>query len=92
MEGADHLGLKGQVIEKASTDDVRAELAKGHKLIAHVDPNFDNGPAQHFVVVTGMDGDQVTINDPLDNQPKTMSVDEFEAGTAQGAGVLSFAP
>lgn len=92
VEGGRNLGLKPEKIKDASTDDMRDELAKGHKLIAHVDPNYAGDQAQHFVVVTGIEGDQVHVSDPLDGSPRTMSVAEFEAGTKQGAGVISFAP
>lgn len=92
VEGGRNLGLKPEKIKDASTDDVREELAKGHKLIAHVDPNYSGNQAQHFVVVTGIEGDQVHVSDPLDGSPRTMPISEFEAGTKQGAGVISFAP
>jgi hypothetical protein len=92
LHGSKVIGLDGKAIYDASESQVRDELGKGHKLIAHVDPNFAGGDAQHFVVVTKVEGDKVFINDPLDQQPKTMSMAEFQQGTKYGAGVMSFAP
>jgi uncharacterized protein YvpB len=75
--GLQSIGLQGDdgKLARWSLDDVRAALRAGHPVLAQVMyrqlPGREDSPyyGDHYVVVTGMLGDDFLYNDPIDDGP-----------------------
>ena len=96
-KGARAYGLNAQVIERANANVIRAELAKGRLVIAHVVPTYlnPNATTGHYTVVTAIVGDTVYLNDPATTRgPVTCTVAQLEAAIRKRGTymIVSIAP
>lgn len=80
VKGARALGLEAREYEEnANIDSLKQELLSGSKVIVALNPSTYGGPdLSHFVVVDSIEGDKVTLLDPLKQEPITITTKQLE--------------
>ena len=78
VQGAQKMGLNAKA-EKGGVNEVEQALNQGEKAIVNVNPKaYGGADAAHFAVVTAIEGDKVTLFDPAQQKPITISKSELQ--------------
>ncbi|MBI1857654.1 MAG: C39 family peptidase [Candidatus Melainabacteria bacterium] len=82
-EGAQKMGLDAEV-DQGGVEEIEEALNQGKKVIVNVNPKEYGGEdVAHFAVVTSIDGDTVTLFDPLEQKPITINKSELQSAMSE---------
>ncbi len=90
-QGAQAFGVNATSESGKGIEDVKKALQNNELAIVRVNPAaIGSGPdTSHFVLVTGINGDQVTLGDPIRQSPTTVSTAELaEAMKERGGNIV----
>lgn len=73
--GAQKAGLGAMAYSGKNMDDVKQAISEGKEVVVLIDP--PGTPTGHFVLVTGMQGDNLVTADPFRGQNTIVTSDEF---------------
>jgi predicted double-glycine peptidase len=87
VRGAKALGLNASYSKGNTGADVEKAWKSGKEIIAHVNPKeYGGADANHFVVVQSIDSKTVTLFDPAQQKPITISRAQFDKALSNHGG------